>query len=331
MGNSEVGHLTIGSGRVLFQDLMRVNVAVRDGSIFENAALARRVRAGEGARRGRAPAGPRLAGRRPLAHRPPARAARAGPARGDGRPDVDPRVHRRPRRLARTRRSPTSRACPAERIATVVGRYYAMDRDNRAERTERAVAAILDGRGRARRRPGRRRRRELRARRRPTSSSSRSSSPAAPRLDPATDAAIFFNFRPDRGRQLSRRLLERGVDLTTMTRYAEDIDDTGRVPRAARGRHARRDAQRRRHPPAARGRDREVRARHLLLQRRRGGRVGGGDAGARAVAARRRELRPEARDVRGGRRRRGRATRCPTATASASSTSRIPTWSATRV
>ena len=36
---------------------------------------------------------------------------------------------------------------PAERIATVVGRYYAMDRDNRAERTDRAVAAILDGVG----------------------------------------------------------------------------------------------------------------------------------------------------------------------------------------
>jgi 2,3-bisphosphoglycerate-independent phosphoglycerate mutase len=44
-----------------------------------------------------------------------------------------------------------------------------------------------------------------------------------PRLDPARDGAIFFNFRPDRGRQLSRRLLDRGVDLTTMTRYAEDL------------------------------------------------------------------------------------------------------------
>ena len=40
MGNSEVGHLTIGSGRILFQDLQRVNVAVRDGSLFENHALA---------------------------------------------------------------------------------------------------------------------------------------------------------------------------------------------------------------------------------------------------------------------------------------------------
>ena len=42
-----------------------------------------------------------------------------------------------------------SRSCPPSAIATVVGRYYAMDRDNRAERTERAVAAILDGEGEA--------------------------------------------------------------------------------------------------------------------------------------------------------------------------------------
>jgi 2,3-bisphosphoglycerate-independent phosphoglycerate mutase len=45
-----------------------------------------------------------------------------------------------------------------------------------------------------------------------------------PRLYAGTDAAIFFNFRPDRARQLSQRLLEHGVDLTTMTRYGEDFD-----------------------------------------------------------------------------------------------------------
>ena len=39
MGNSEVGHLTIGSGRILYQDLMRVNEDVEDGSLFENPAL----------------------------------------------------------------------------------------------------------------------------------------------------------------------------------------------------------------------------------------------------------------------------------------------------
>jgi 2,3-bisphosphoglycerate-independent phosphoglycerate mutase len=44
-----------------------------------------------------------------------------------------------------------------------------------------------------------------------------------PGLDPARDAAVFFNFRPDRARQLSQRLLEAGVDLTTMTRYREDF------------------------------------------------------------------------------------------------------------
>jgi 2,3-bisphosphoglycerate-independent phosphoglycerate mutase len=43
-----------------------------------------------------------------------------------------------------------------------------------------------------------------------------------PRLD-TQDSAIFFNFRPDRARQLSERLLEAGVDLTTMTRYRDDF------------------------------------------------------------------------------------------------------------
>src|SRR4029077_8016938 len=44
-----------------------------------------------------------------------------------------------------------------------------------------------------------------------------------PRLDPERDSAIFFNFRPDRGRQLSEKLGELGVDLTTMTRYRDDF------------------------------------------------------------------------------------------------------------
>jgi 2,3-bisphosphoglycerate-independent phosphoglycerate mutase len=111
---------------------------------------------------------------------------------------------------------------PADRIATVVGRYYAMDRDSRAERTERAVAAILDGVGESAVDP-------VAA---VAEGYERGATdefiepivfPSCPRLDSSRDAAIFFNFRPDRGRQLARRLLERGVDLTTMTRYAEDI------------------------------------------------------------------------------------------------------------
>src|SRR5205823_14705485 len=45
-----------------------------------------------------------------------------------------------------------------------------------------------------------------------------------PRIDPGRDSAIFFNFRPDRARQLSMKLLELGVDITTMTRYRADFD-----------------------------------------------------------------------------------------------------------
>ncbi len=221
MGNSEVGHLTIGSGRVLFQDLMRVNLAVRDGSIFENAALrgafARaRERGGDVHLLGLVSHGGvhshidhllallELARREGMAERTWIHAFT------DGR-DVSP--HAAADDLARL---------PADRIATVVGRYYAMDRDNRAERTERAVAAILDGEGEQADDP-------VAA---VAASYERGMTdefiepivfPAARGSIPAGDAAIFFNFRPDRGRQLSRRLLERGVDLTTMTRYAEDI------------------------------------------------------------------------------------------------------------
>ena len=135
----------------------------------------------------------------------------------------------------RTPPSTISRSCRPTRIATVVGRYYAMDRDNRAERTERAVAAILDGEGEVADDP-------VAA---VAASYERGITdefiepivfPACPRLDPAVDAAIFFNFRPDRGRQLSRRLLERGVDLTTMTRYAEDIPTPVAFPGAGRRR-----------------------------------------------------------------------------------------------
>jgi 2,3-bisphosphoglycerate-independent phosphoglycerate mutase len=111
---------------------------------------------------------------------------------------------------------------PAERIATVVGRYYAMDRDNRAERTERAAAAILGGEGTQADDPVDAVRASYAA-----GVTDEFIEPVVlvgrPRLVAGRDTAIFFNFRPDRGRQLSRRLLEEGIDLTTMTRYAEDI------------------------------------------------------------------------------------------------------------
>lgn len=221
MGNSEVGHLTIGSGRVLYQDLMRVNAAIRDGSFFASAALrsafARARERGGGVHLlGLVSKGgvhshlDHLLALLQLAEREGMGDRTWIHAFTDGR-DVSPHAARAD--LAEL---------PADRIATVCGRYYAMDRDGRWERTDRAFAAICRGEGREAADPveavlesyGRGITDEFVE---PTVIRGR------PRLDPDRDAAIFFNFRPDRARQLSQRLLEAGVDLTTMTRYRDDF------------------------------------------------------------------------------------------------------------
>jgi 2,3-bisphosphoglycerate-independent phosphoglycerate mutase len=212
MGNSEVGHLTIGAGRRLYQDLMRVNKSIEDGSFFENPALVSAFERGRNVH---------LLGLVSYggvhSHIDHLRALlRFAPEKTwihaftDGR-DV----------------SPTSAAddlaeLPVERIATVAGRYYAMDRDKRWDRTERAFDAVCRGQGEEADDP-------IAAIR---SSYERGVTDEfiepivvrdRPRLEPE-DAAVFFNFRPDRGRQLSRLLLDRGYDLTTMTSYSEELD-----------------------------------------------------------------------------------------------------------
>jgi 2,3-bisphosphoglycerate-independent phosphoglycerate mutase len=111
---------------------------------------------------------------------------------------------------------------PTERIATVVGRYYAMDRDGRWDRTNRAYGAICLGEGNQADDPV-----EAVQRSYDAGVTDEFIEPVVlsgrPRLRPE-DAAIFFNFRPDRARQLSQKLVEAGFDLTTMTRYRDDLD-----------------------------------------------------------------------------------------------------------
>jgi 2,3-bisphosphoglycerate-independent phosphoglycerate mutase len=113
---------------------------------------------------------------------------------------------------------------PTDRIATVSGRYYAMDRDQRWERTDRTLAAltgsdpvIFTGYDPV----------KILSASYEAGVTDEFVEPVAfegrPRIGP-NDTAIFFNFRPDRARQLSQRLLEAGVDLTTMTRYCHDLD-----------------------------------------------------------------------------------------------------------
>ncbi len=214
MGNSEVGHLTIGAGRRLYQDLMRVNQAIEDGTFFQNPSL---ISAFE---RGRSVHLLGLVSYGGVhSHIDHLRALlRFAPEKTwihaftDGR-DVSP-----------TSAINDLAELPLERVATIVGRYYAMDRDKRWDRTEKAFDAVVRCRG--------------------TSTHTQSLlrcvqesyengvtdefiepivNEDAPRLT-TEDVAIFFNFRPDRARQLSRLLLDRGFDLTTMTRYSDELD-----------------------------------------------------------------------------------------------------------
>jgi 2,3-bisphosphoglycerate-independent phosphoglycerate mutase len=211
MGNSEVGHLTIGAGRRLYQDLMRVNRAVADGSLAANPVLQAAF-----ARGGRVHLLGLVSSGGVHSHLDHLRALLAlAPedtwihAFTDGR-DVSP--HAALADLA---------TLPGERIATVAGRYYAMDRDNRLERTQKALDALLLGRGAEA----------------PSALAALQASydagigdefiePTAiagkPRIA-SGETAVFFNFRPDRARQLARGLVSAGVELTTMTRYGVDL------------------------------------------------------------------------------------------------------------
>jgi 2,3-bisphosphoglycerate-independent phosphoglycerate mutase len=222
MGNSEVGHLTIGSGRVLFQDLMRVNRAIESGELFENDAL---VSAFERAKaRG---ANVHLLGLVSYggvhSHIDHLRAL----LELAGRLGMDDRTWIHAFTDGRDV-SPTSAVhdlaeLPAEKIATVAGRYYAMDRDGRWDRTERALAALLQ-------------RDEGVTGTVPVDEVQRSYDEGVtdefiepivfdgrPRIE-RDDSVIFFNFRPDRARQLTQKLLASGFDVTTMTRYRDDFE-----------------------------------------------------------------------------------------------------------
>jgi 2,3-bisphosphoglycerate-independent phosphoglycerate mutase len=213
MGNSEVGHLTIGSGRILFQDLMRVNKSIEDGSFFENPVLRATFERGERTHLlGLVSHGgvhSHLEHVRALLEFAPEKTWIH--AFTDGR-DVSP--HSAEHDLAEL---------PTDRIATVAGRYYAMDRDQRWERTQRAFDAIVHGTGEHADDPIDAVRRSYER-----GITDEFIEPVViggrPRLDPARDSAIFFNFRPDRGRQLTQKLVDAGADVTTMTKYRDDFD-----------------------------------------------------------------------------------------------------------
>ena len=239
MGNSEVGHLNIGAGRVVPQDIVRIDASIASGAWFENAALGRAVSvaAASGGRLhlmglyspGNVHASdPHVRALVDLAAR------RLPPERilvhvfCDGR-DTPPRS-------ADGYVAGLMQHCDGKAtLATVTGRYFAMDRDNRWDRTERAWRAVVRGEGL----PARDAHDAvLRGYARGESDeflqpavleAVRGSGP----LVRADDAAVFWNFRADRARQLCAALVDPafrrfdrpawapGLHLVSMTVYDE--------------------------------------------------------------------------------------------------------------
>jgi 2,3-bisphosphoglycerate-independent phosphoglycerate mutase len=232
MGNSEVGHLNLGAGAIVKQDLARIDDAIADGGFFENEAL---LAACDRARRS-----PR--GRLHLLGLVSDGGVHSGwehieatieLASHEGVPDVvfhaftdgrDTLPHGGREYLAELERWMRQ----AGRIATVSGRYYAMDRDTRWERTKLAYDAIVHGIGLH----------EATAAEAIDASYLREETDEFVKptvigdYDGAAegDVAIFVNFRPDRARQMTRALADPEfaefpraggpvLELTTMTRY----------------------------------------------------------------------------------------------------------------
>lgn len=211
MGNSEVGHTNIGAGRVVFQELPRITKSIADGDFFENKAI---VGALENCRRNGTAL--HLMGllsdggvHSHLTHLFALleAAKRAGLSKVyvhcfmDGR-DVSPTS-------GADFIQQTVNACAeigVGQIATVMGRYYAMDRDNRWDRVERAYRAMVLGEGNAVANPVEGVRKSYEA------------GVTDEFIEPMVcvenagisdnDSIIFFNFRPDRAREITRTFVD---------------------------------------------------------------------------------------------------------------------------
>jgi 2,3-bisphosphoglycerate-independent phosphoglycerate mutase len=243
MGNSEVGHLNLGAGRVVMQDLVRISSAITDGSFYTNPALVgacRQVKGNGGTLHlmgligggGVHAIDTHLFALLDLAKRQGVERV-AIHAFLDGRDTLPKSALGYMQQLLDYMRKIGS----AARIANVSGRYYAMDRDRRWDRTERAYRAIVLGEGTQETDP-------LEAIRKAYESGktdeftlpvviAEKGKPIAPMRD--GDAIIGFNYRSDRMRQIVRALIDPNFDgfdvsrrpdvtVTTLTCYDKTFD-----------------------------------------------------------------------------------------------------------
>jgi 2,3-bisphosphoglycerate-independent phosphoglycerate mutase len=233
MGNSEVGHLNIGAGRVIYQELARINKAIRDGELEKNKTLLKGLSDAKGTVHlmGLVSDGgvhSHINHLIALAHI--CRKNYSGKivihAFTDGR-DVDPKSGLGFLKRLKQEMDPLDIS-----IASVIGRYYAMDRDKRWERTKLAYDLLVHGTGK--------KTKDILD----TVKNSYAENITDEFIQPITlvdndqqpfstissgDTVIFFNFRTDRPRQITEVLTQKAIpdyDLTpldirmiTMTRY----------------------------------------------------------------------------------------------------------------
>ena len=151
MGNSEVGHLNIGAGRVVYQDLVKINLAVKDGSFFENPVLVDALNYAKENRKkvhylGLVSEG-RVHSSQAHLHALCDMAKQYGVedvfvhAFTDGR-DVDPKSGKGYMEQLQAHLENSN-----GKVASVTGRYYAMDRDKRWERVAKAYNVMVKGEG----------------------------------------------------------------------------------------------------------------------------------------------------------------------------------------
>ncbi len=241
MGNSEVGHMNIGAGRIVYQDITRINRAIRYGEFFRNEALLSAMSNAKNNNSGLHLIGlvsdggvhsmnTHLYALLELAKQNDVEKVFIH-ALLDGR-DTAPDSGKGYLKELNTKINEIG----IGEIATVMGRYYGMDRDNRWDRTEIAYRALINGEGIQSGNPLL------------SLQSSYNEGIMDEFVKPIVcmkndvpigkiqknDSVIFFNFRTDRTRQLTRVFLDRGFDkfkreqiethFVTMTHYHDDFE-----------------------------------------------------------------------------------------------------------
>ena len=250
MGNSEVGHMNIGAGRVVYQDLTLIDKAIADGEFASNPALLGACAAAKSSNATLHVFGLLSPGGVHSHERHIFEMLRLARAQGVSKIAVHAFTDGRdtPPRSAAESLQKLDAVCAetGARVASVSGRYYAMDRDQRWDRVERAWNAIAEAKSTVH-----------------FDSSSEALQAAYARgendefVTPSVigdgariidgDAIIFMNFRADRARQLSRVLVQPGFDgferrqitlsaFVTLTEYATDLPVTaiGWAPQSTR-------------------------------------------------------------------------------------------------